>query len=282
MTFRRRMAFAGSWYPDTARACERQLRALGAGDAGQAAQGRLGVAPHAGWVFSGRFAARVFESLRPAGEVQLVVVLGGHLRTDDPLIAMTGGTWETPFGWFPIHRGFSGGLERFAGLVLEGEQRSSPDNSVEIHLPLARRKYPHAELLPIRVPPNGQALALGDALARYLDDSGLEYVVVASTDLTHYGPNFGFEPAGGGVQASRWMEDNDRAFIDAALSGDGETVLAEAKRHRNACSAGSVAAVCQIARARNEHFSVLDYGTSADTAPHDHTNMVGYLGGVFG
>ncbi|MBI4084257.1 MAG: AmmeMemoRadiSam system protein B [Candidatus Lambdaproteobacteria bacterium] len=293
---RRPMAFAGSWYPRDPAECERAIAAFGrSAPPGETARpggparpaARLAIAPHAGWMYSGALAARAFAALEPAAEVALVVVLGGHLRAGDAIFAMVDGEWETPFGPFTIHRGFRPALERLPRVRIEREGAWEPDNSTELQLPFARSRFPQAELLPLRVPPNPQAPALGRALAGYLRESGLRWVAIASTDLTHYGPNYDFEPEGRGPQALAWVrESNDAAFIEAAATGQAARILEAANSRHCACSAGAVAALAEL-REPGETFHRLGYATSADIRPHpdvprDRRNFVGYLAGVYG
>lgn len=282
----RAMEFAGSWYPAQPAACERLIRRWWQ-DAKPQPQGetaaRLGVAPHAGWTFSGRLAVRTFASLRADAAVQLVIVIGGHLRASDPVVAMVEGEWETPFGAMPIHGGFRDDLSTLASVRWETPFRYAPDNSTELQLPIARYAFPQAELLPLRAPPGPLALELGHRLADYLEHTGLDAVAVASTDLTHYGPAYGFEPKGRGAAAVRWVrEENDPAFIEAVESGEPEQVLAVANRNHNACSAGAVAALSVVAERHGWRFRALDYATSDDVKPGDSLNFVGYLAGIFG
>jgi len=294
-TARRAMDFAGAWYPADPATCERQIRqwwqeapAAGApspATPAQAAAPRLGVAPHAGWVYSGRLAARVFQALatgQTAPDVELAIVLGGHLRASDPLVAMLEGEWETPFGALPIHGGFRDELAGLSPLRLETPAHYAADNSTELQLPLVRYAFPAAALLPMRVPPGPLALALGQRLAAYLQRTGLRAVAVASTDLTHYGPGYGFEPHGRGSEALRWVrEENDPAFIAAVQEGDAQRVLDVSHRCRNACSAGAVATVAEIARRCGQRFQPLAYGTSDEVKPGSSHNFVGYLAGVY-
>ena len=76
-------------------------------------------------------------------------------------------------------------------------------------------------------------------------------------------------------------EVNDPAFISAVEEGDGETILATAAERSNACSAGAVAALNEMAGAEGLGFKPLAYATSAEAGPRDITNFVGYLGGVY-
>ncbi|HKI99326.1 MAG TPA: AmmeMemoRadiSam system protein B [bacterium] len=282
----RAMDFAGSWYPADSAACERQIRDWWERPLPEGLPpARLGVVPHAGWAYSGRLAARVFQALLPDPAVELVIVVGGHLRPSDPVVAMVEGEWETPFGPMPIHGGFRDelrALEAETTVRWETPQRYVADNSTELQVPFARYRYPRAELLPLRAPPGLGALALGRYLADYLERTGLNAVGVASTDLTHYGPAYGFEPQGRGPQAVRWVrEENDPAFIDAVASGDGERVVSVANHRHCACSAGAVAALGEVARHHAWRFEPLDYATSDDVKPGDSLNFVGYVAGVY-
>lgn len=283
--FRRPMGFAGSWYPARAQPCTRQIEAFWEAPGPAPAPGRgarLGVAPHAGWVFSGRLAAQVFRALEGGDEVELVIVLGGHLGPGDPVVAMCEGEWETPFGPFTIHTGFAEALKALPRVVLETESRNYPDNSTELQLPFAKYKFPRAELLPMRVPPGAAAQRLGRLLAEYLESSALRAVAVASTDLTHYGPNYGFEPKGSGADGLRWVNEvNDPDFIRMVEGGDGEAILAMAASQHNACSAGAVAAVNELARIGSKRFTTIGHTTSAEADLGDTRNFVGYLGGIY-
>jgi hypothetical protein len=285
MTAARPMDFAGSWYPAGAETCRRAIAEFVAAaphSPPAAPPLRLGVAPHAGWVFSGRLAARAFHALAAGGPADLVIVLGGHLHPNDPPRAMTAGAWETPFGPFTVHTGFAPELRHFPGALAETPADYVPDNSTELQLPFARLMFPGAELLALRVPPGPAALRLAQVLADYLERTGLNAAAVASTDLTHYGPNYGFEPKGRGPAALRWVrEENDPAFIRALEGGGGQAVLDTARRGHCACSAGGVAVVAELARRRGLTFRPLGYATSADSPQGDTVNFVGYLAGMF-
>lgn len=277
------MGFAGSWYPSRAGSCTRQIEQFVRGASGPIPGAWLGVLPHAGWVFSGRLAARVFNALDGGDDVELVIVLGGHLAPGDPVVAMCEGAWETPLGDFTIHTGFAEKLKTLPRVLLETESRNHADNSTELQLPFARHRFPKAELLPMRVPPGPPSRELGALLAEYLASSGLRAVVVASTDLTHYGPNYGFEPKGSGEEALRWVSEvNDAEFIRAVEKGEGEDILSVAASRRNACSAGAVAAVNELARASGQRFSTIGHTTSAAADMGNTRNFVGYLGGIYG
>ena len=68
------------------------------------------------------------------------------------------------------------------------------------------------------VPPAKSSLAIGQAVVEIAKRLGLNIKVIGSTDLTHYGPNYGFVSKGAGLQAIDWVRDqNDRRIIDVML-----------------------------------------------------------------
>jgi hypothetical protein len=274
------MEFAGSWYPAGADVCRRAI--AGFEQSPTPTPARLGVAPHAGWRYSGALAARTFQALAAGGDADLVIVLGGHLRQSDPVIAMADGAWDTPFGPLPIHVGTRRVLAGIAPVRWETAEDYEADNSTELQLPFVKLKFPKADLMVLRVPPSGVARDLGAQLAAHLLDTKRRAVAVASTDLTHYGSNYGFEPQGRGVAALRWVqEENDPAFIHAIESGAPQTVIDVTRQRQCACSAGGVIALAEVARRQGLAFETLGYATSADVPPRDTGNFVGYLSGVW-
>jgi AmmeMemoRadiSam system protein B len=202
---------------------------------------------------------------------------------------MTDGEWSTPFGAFSIFRGFESRLAGLPDVVRETALRNEPDNSIEVVLPLAGQAFPNAALLPFRVPPSDVALELGHQLAEFITEQGVPAVAIASTDLTHYGPHYGFEPRGRGPQAEQWVrEENDPLFVRAVQSGSGPTILDTARRQRNACCPGAVAALNEIARANPAPlaFHALEYATSLDVSRTlepggASADFVGYVAGLY-
>ena len=67
-------------------------------------------------------------------------------------------------------------------------------------------------------------------------------MAIGSTDLTHYGPNYGFVPRGLGASSVEWVKkENDKGFIEEALRMNAEGLLHHAVENNSACSPGAVA-----------------------------------------
>jgi len=221
---------------------------------------RAAVAPHAGWYYCGRIAARAVSSLRP--EAETVVVLGGHLPGGTmPLFAMEDAV-RTPFGNIPIDKEFRSILMN----ELDGAEDRFRDNTVEVLLPMVHYFFPKANLIWLRLGADSGAFEAGRIISKAAAKLKLKINVLASTDLTHYGPNYGFSPHGTGQAALRWVRDeNDAKFLKALETGNSGEVLRSAELDHCACSAGAVLGAMGFASAEGlGNAQLIEYGTSAD------------------
>jgi AmmeMemoRadiSam system protein B len=131
---------------------------------------------------------------------------------------------------------------------------------------MARYFFPQAKLLWLRFPAEASAFEAGRLLAEKAEALGRRVAVIGSTDLTHYGANYGFSPHGKGKEALDWVKNvNDAAFIKAVLSGESAQVLRRAEEDSSACSAGAVlGAMGFVSHFGRQKAKLLGYATSAD------------------
>jgi AmmeMemoRadiSam system protein B len=277
----RRKGLPAGWYPDSAEACCREIEEfLNSFDKSVLEETEIygGVIPHAGWYFSGKLACMVFHAASRKSQPDIVAVMGGHLGSGPGLLYFEQG-WETPLGVIEIDRDLSRAFKESSNLTIEGPELL--DNTVEIQLPLVKYFFPESRLVAARAPHSQAAVAMGRDLAGLARDQGKTIKIFGSTDLTHYGPNYGFSPQGSGDRALDWVRrENDKGFIDAVLSMDETALLDHAARNHSACSAGAAAAAMAACRSRgSQKVLLLDYYTSADIMRND--SFVGYAGFVF-
>jgi len=281
MTHRKRTLPRG-WYPYDGKDCRRDIESYIEGwsfSELQSIEALGGIVPHASWYFSGRLAARVFYSLKCKRKPEVVVLYGGHLSSEDLPLIVTENKWETPLGDIEIHTLFAERLMKRVEAKKEGIQ--SGDNTLEVQLAMVKYFFPESKLLAIRSPASLSAKVLGEAVAETAEKEGICLVAVGSTDLTHYGPNYGFLKKGVGARAVEWVtRENDKGFIDRVLRMDIEGLLKYAEKNDSACSAGAAASAVATCKALGAKEGVLlDYYTSYDIMPDD--SFVGYGGIVY-
>ncbi|HVP17684.1 MAG TPA: AmmeMemoRadiSam system protein B [Spirochaetia bacterium] len=282
MSVRKRFLPAG-WYPtgreSTTEAIQRMSQSIEARSpaaSAKSASALAGVVPHAGWDFSGSIALEVMSCF--SRTIDTIVIIGGHLGPADGILCAMEDLYETPLGAVSA----DGELRTLLAESLDLRPDRSADNSTEVQLPLARYLFPAARALCLRAPPNEQAARLGIAVAAAGRTRRRRIAAVGSTDLTHYGPNYGFSPAGAGESARQWViSTNDRRFIEAMLAMDGKAMLALAGKERSACSAGGALAAVSFAREMGvRQGRLLRYMTSYDVYPAE--SFVGYAGVLYG
>jgi len=230
------------------------------------------VVPHAGWRFSGNLAFAAMSSLSRMAET--VVIIGGHLPESAPCLSLRADEFEVPGGTLRADIELRDQIAGEIPLVADSE----PDNTVEVQLPLVRYLFPQARIVGLRAPASLLSLDLGKAIFRAAEATGRGVVVVGSTDLTHYGVQYGFSPAGSGERARLWVrEKNDAGMIDLLLRMAGESSIAYAARERAACSIGAAAAALSYASLHGISEGVLcGYGSSY--SGHRSESFVGYAG----
>lgn len=276
---RRKRALPRGWYPLDKKECQREIESYLEGwSASQIpwAKGLGGIVPHAGWYFSGKLSARVFSYLKTKGKFDLIVLYGGHLGTGDLPRVVTEEIWETPLGDIEVHSEFVKNLMKRIDLVKESPV--SGDNTIEVQLPMVKYFFPEAKLLAIRSPISLMAETVGKEVAEMAISEGVSILAIGSTDLTHYGPNYGFLVKGTGRSSVEWVKkENDKGFIDRALKMDVEGVIKHTIENDSACSGGAAASAISTCKALGaERGILLDYYTSYDIMPDD--SFVGYAG----
>jgi len=235
---------------------------------------RAAIAPHAGWYYSGRIAARAVSSL--SADAQTIVVIGGHLPGGSPALFAMEDAVRTPFGHINIDKDLRSIL--MTDLICEEDRYR--DNTVEVLLPMVHYFFPKANLLWLRLPADMRSFDAGKSISAAAANLNRKVNVLASTDLTHYGPNYGFTPYGIGQKAlKRVREENDANFIKAVESAKADEVLLCAQRDNSACSAGAVLGVLGFADAEKlGKAQLIEYDTSAAADPGKiPESFVGYF-----
>jgi len=209
-----------------------------------------GIVPHAGWTFSGQLAVLVFSAIKQQEDkVHTFVIFGAaHGYFGHTPAVYEAGRWMTPLGDAAIDEELAKAVLS-TGVAVGDPQAHSSEHSIEVQVPFIQYLFAGAKILPIVVPPTDQAVVLGTTIGDIISQAEKKIVCIGSTDLTHYGPRYGFTPMGAGAEALQWASRvNDRQFIDLALKLEPKAMLTSAAENSNACGAGAAAAAVASAK----------------------------------
>ena len=201
---------AGSWYPGDKEHLGAYLDEMLAEVKPPKVDGNVMalISPHAGYRFSGKAAATGYALLR-GQDIRRVIVLAISHHFPFRGVSIADVThFETPLGLIPLDSAAVARLRRnpVVGAV---EQAESEEHSLEMQLPLLQRVLPNFTLVPILVGRMSESdyAELAKVLAEIVDAHTL---VVASSDFTHRGDNYGYEvPAGKGTVQERLARVDD-------------------------------------------------------------------------
>ncbi len=286
---KKRTAFAGTWYPASAEACKIEILQFLSEKTGPATGDfAAGIVPHAGWVYSGSIACRTIASLVPSGEksvdtvVDTIVLFGAHMHKQSEPFVMTQGAIETPLGDIAVDADMVEALADNISIRKRSPVKFVDENTLELQYPFIKYFFPKAQIVVCGVAPSFFAPIIGTMAVETANALKRTIRVIGSTDMTHYGPDFGFTPAGTGNNAVEWVKtSNDAAALAAMKKMDDKEIIAQGLDHHNMCCPGAAAATAAAAKKMGANRTlVLDYATSFDKTRSD--SFVGYTGLLYG
>ena len=277
--------FSGSWYPGRRAELEALLDRLFDGSLKRTGPSLLSrplafVVPHAGLDYSGTVAASAYRHLQ-AAKPERVFILGFTHSGGVPGVSIPDiDAFETPLGEVKIDRAAAREMASGGQFAMVAEAQVC-DHSVEIQLPLLQ-KVRGVPVVPLYVGhlDNTERHAAAQALAQQIRPGD---VLLASSDLTHYGKSFNYEPFPAGPDVDRRLFELDSRVIDAAGSLAPTLFLDTLHElHSTVCGYQPVALLLEtlgLLPGEEVFQQTLDYQTSAEiTGDFEHVVSYGSLG----
>ncbi len=180
-------AVAGRFYPEDPVLLREELDSLLDGEAPKKIRALACLVPHAGYKYSGRVAAEVYQRV----EIPSRVILIGprHFPRGAPMAILSGGAWQTPLGLAPIDARLAGTLSRACPLLREDALAHSSEHSLEVQLPFLQRLASSFAFVPMKMISTVQyddLLSLGQAIAEVVRAEDGPILLIASSDMNHY------------------------------------------------------------------------------------------------
>ncbi len=270
----RKSYFSGSWYPGSDMSVRDQIKKWEK-ELNPAPRNLVcGIVPHAGWFFSGILAYDVIRRIRE--DTETVIILGGHLPAGFPILYYNEDYIETPCGKLEIDKNIISRILEEIDLKID----KSPDNTIEVQLPLIKALYENVKIVPLRIPSGMESLDIINNLFHIGNEMGRKTVIIGSTDLTHYGTSYNFAPDDSLADPQGWVRKSDRKIIDSMLNMEVENILKIAEDNKSACSPGAAAGAVLYASLKGiNKGTLLSYDTSLSR--HQADSFVGYSSIVY-
>lgn len=224
------------------------------------------IAPHAGYVYSGKVAGCVFSKVKIPDNV--ILIGPNHTGFGERASIMCSGTWEIPTGKVEINEALARAILASSPLFLDDSLAHMGEHSLEVELPFIHYLNPKARIVPITVMPADikKCSEMGKAVAGAVSACNEPVLIVVSSDMNHYEPD----------DVTR---EKDQTAIERALALDAGGLLSVTSK-KGITMCGVVPATIGIVAAKElgaEGARLEGYATSAD-AGGDYDHVVGYAG----
>jgi len=243
------------------------------------------VAPHAGYYYSGPVAAHLYKALAEDGRPECFVMLGpSHMGYPGASI-MKEGVWALPFGRATIDSELAAAILKHASIILDEPRAHAREHSLEVQLPFLQYLYGEVKFVPIVFGPTDYETCreVGEGVAEAAMELGRDVLVLGSTDMTHYGPMYGYAPAGTGPieKVISWIHEVDGKMI-SKIEGLDPAGLYQLVHDEGFTMCGVNAVASMMVAAKNlgaRRVSTLKYATSYEIRG-GRDAIVGYLASI--
>ena len=263
----RKPAVAGMFYPADKRELQNQLHALlDSTKLEEDFKNIAGlIAPHAGYLYSGKTAAFAFNTLANKNYETVIIISPSHREYFPGISIYDGDAYETPLGIVEINKDVRDKL--ISENIYEAIQGHRNEHGIEVEIPFLQTVLKNFTIVPIVMGDQNKNYVdeLSQKLSEVFDDKTL---IVASSDLSHFHSH------------------EEAAILDSKIKNrinnydfDGLQQDLE-ERNSEACGGGCIVSLLKSAKLNNSHKSkVLSYSDSGDVTG-DTSEVVGYLSAV--
>lgn len=221
------------------------------------------VSPHAGYMYSGIVAGNVYSNIEIP---ETVIILGpNHTGTGSPYAIMTEGKWWTPLGEVEIESSLAKDILGSSKFIEEDINAHKFEHSLEVQIPFLQYFRSNIKIVPIVI--GGDDFEeIGEAIAKSLKKYKKDFLLVASSDMTHY-------------ESHESARKKDKLAIDEILKLDEKGMLKKVREYDISMCGYGPAAIMLIASKLlgAKEAKLIKYMTSGDVSG-DYSAVVGYAG----
>jgi AmmeMemoRadiSam system protein B/AmmeMemoRadiSam system protein A len=268
---------AGQWYPADANTLKNDIAKLFQKSDVKPADNIIAlILPHAGYQYSGRTAAMGLQTLSKQYKRIIVIGPSHYMPMEDILSVPQADIYQTPLGKVALDVDFINKLLKYPQFQ-SIEQANLPEHSTQIQVPLLQYVQKDFKLVPIVAGKcSPQTISKVAAILKSMIDK--DTLVIASSDFTHYGPNYDYVPFKDNIPqqlkdldmgAFKYIERLDAAGFLEYRAKTGDTI----------CGYIPISILLSLVD-KSSQPQLINYATSGQLTA-DYTNSVSYLSVAF-
>lgn len=225
------------------------------------------VSPHAGYIYSGKTAAYVYNLLKDKSYETVIVISPSHAEYFPGISIYDGEAYETPLGIVEIDQHMVDKLVENSKLIFRSIQGHRKEHALEVQIPFLQTVLKDFKIVPIVMGDQSKMFVdhLAEKISKVVDE---ETLVVASSDMSHFYDS---------SEANRL----DSVIEQRINEFDFEQLLKDLDDHEcEACGGGPIAAMMKAASLKNINKSLVINRSDSGDITGDKSEVVGYLSAV--
>ncbi|MFB3906092.1 MAG: AmmeMemoRadiSam system protein B [Acidobacteriota bacterium] len=263
----RKAAVAGSFYPAERERLVSFLGELRLSPAPPLLKAKAVVAPHAGYVYSGRLAAEVYSRVELPR--RFIILCPNHTGMGASLAIMSQGAWETPLGLVPIDTRLASAIRLRHPPLEDSFLAHRDEHSLEVQLPFLQHLLGNDfQFVPICVargscePLVNLGIALGETVKTWPEP----VLIISSSDMNHF-------------ESAETTLRKDEQAIQKVLELDSRGLYDVIMRERiTMCGYGPTIAAIEASKILGATGAVLVGHTHSGAVTGENRRVVGYAG----
>jgi AmmeMemoRadiSam system protein B/AmmeMemoRadiSam system protein A len=246
------------------------------------------ISPHAGYMFSGATAAFAYDasnqqSLQTKRKIKRIFLLGpSHYVGFHGIALPAEKTFATPIGSLKLDTKVVSELADFHLFKILPDVHKR-EHSLELQLPFIKQTFGDVAIVPIivgQLDDVNEIRLAAQMIRRYVEEDDL---VIVSSDFTHYGPRYHYEPFKGHQtkELANKIRGLDEGAFKALAKGDLDAFMQFRERTDDTICGYYPCAVLLAMLPPQTEATLLNYRTSRDSNQEDGENSVSYMAIVF-
>lgn len=244
---------------------------------------KVGIVPHAGYVYSGKCAGKVYSRFRE--EVDTVILLGPNHSGVGNEVSFSSQSFLIPFGRINIDLELEKKILKKAEEekldVGKNEKAHDYEHSLEVQLPFLQRVLGNVKIIPILLKEMSyeNCLKFSKSVYSCVKKSNKKVKVIVSSDFTHYGEVYDFVLFKENIKENLYKL--DEKAIDFILNFDSKSFYNYALKNTTICGVFAITVGVELAKLFNcENSERVCFYNSGDITG-DYNNSVNYAGIIF-
>lgn len=268
----REPSVSGMFYPDEPAVLRKDIRNyLKAAEIGTPPSDiQALISPHAGYMYSGPVAAHGYKAVSGQKYDTVVILAPSHRAYFQGIAIWDEGIFKTPLGSITVDAASAGALLAKYGAFRANREVHKGEHSLEVQLPFLQCIFKDFLLLPLLVGAADENVyeAAAEALAQVIRADKRRFLIIASTDLSHYYP---YDAA---VKI-------DKVTLEHISNLDIPGMLRDTRSEKaQACGAAPlITTMIAAMKLGARSSSVLKYANSGDVTG-DRSGVVGYVSAI--